>query len=70
LLDGPEPDQAVMFSPNGTGGTSTGQIATLGVAAAGTLPLTGFGLVALALLGLWLFTGGLALRLAPGGKRR
>jgi hypothetical protein len=70
LLDGPDPDQAYMFSPNGTGGTATGEVATLGVAAAGTLPYTGFGLVAVALLGLWLCSGGLALRLVPGGKRR
>jgi hypothetical protein len=70
LLDGPDPDQAYMFSPNGTGGTATGEIATLGVAAAGTLPYTGFGLVAVVLLGLWLCSGGLALRLVPGGRRR
>jgi hypothetical protein len=70
LLDGPDPDQAYMFSPNGTGGTATGEVATLGVAAAGTLPYTGLGLVAVALLGLWLCSGGLALRLVPGGKRR
>ena len=57
-------------SPNGTGGTATGEVATLGVAAAGTLPYTGFGLVAVALLGLWLCSSGLALRLVPGGKRR
>jgi len=70
LLDGPDPDQAYMFSPNGTGGTATGEFATLGVAAAGTLPYTGFRLVAVALLGLWLCAGGLALRLVPGGRRR
>jgi hypothetical protein len=70
LLDGPEPDQGFMFSPDGTGGTGTGEIATLGVSAAGTLPYTGFGLVAVVLLGLWLLLGGLALRLVPGGKRR
>ena len=70
LLDGPDPDQAYMFSPNGTGGTATGEIATLGVASAGTLPYTGFGLVAVVLLGLWLCSGGLALRLVPGGRRR
>ena len=44
--------------------------ATLSVAAAGTLPYTGLGLVAVALLGLWLFAGGLVLWLVPGGKRR
>jgi hypothetical protein len=70
LLDGPEPDQAFMFSPDGSGGTGAGEIATLGVAAAGTLPYTGFGVGAVALLGLWLLAVGLALRLVPGGKRR
>jgi hypothetical protein len=70
LLDGSDPGPAITFSPGGTGGTATGEIATLGVAAAGTLPYTGFGVVAVALLGLWLLSGGLALRLVPGGKRR
>ena len=46
-----------MFSPNGTGGTGTGEVATLDVAAAGPCPYTGFGLVAVALLGLWLMLG-------------
>ena len=70
LLDGSDPGPAITFSPDGTGGVATGEIATLGVAAAGTLPYTGFGVVAVALLGLWLLSGGLALRLVPGGKRR
>ena len=70
LRDGSDPDPAITFAPDGTGGAATGEIATLGVAAAGTLPYTGFGLLAVAVLGLWLFAGGLALRLVPGGKRR
>jgi hypothetical protein len=70
LRDGSDPGPAITFAPDGTGGTATGEIATLGVAAAGTLPYTGFGLVAVALLGLWLFASGLTLRLVPGGKRR
>jgi hypothetical protein len=70
LLDGADPDQAFLFSPDGEGGTGTAEIATLGVSAPGTLPFTGFGVIAIAVLGLWLFSGGLALRLVPGGKRR
>jgi hypothetical protein len=51
------------------GGTGAPAVKVLGVAAE-SLPLTGFGFAALAGLGLWLLSSGLALRLVPGGKRR
>ena len=53
-----------------TGATAAdGEVQTLGVQA-GSLPLTGFGVLVLFALGLWLLASGLALRLVPGGKRR
>ena len=51
------------------GAAGAGEVQTLGVQA-GSLPLTGFGVLVLFALGLWLLASGLALRLVPGGKRR
>jgi hypothetical protein len=70
LVDESDPDSAISFVADGTGGTGTAEFATLGVSAAGTLPLTGLSLATVAVLGLWLFASGLALRLVPGGRRR
>jgi hypothetical protein len=70
LLDGANPDPAIRFALGGIGGsTSTGAVQALGVSA-GSLPLTGFGVLATAAMGVWMFSTGLALRLVPGGKRR
>jgi hypothetical protein len=68
LLDRSDPDPAVALGPGG-GGLQAGEIQVLG-ASAESLPLTGFGIVAMAAVGLWLLASGLALRLVPGGKRR
>jgi hypothetical protein len=70
LLDGADPDPAIRFASGGIGDSSrAAEVHTLGVSAS-SLPLTGFGFVTSALLGMWLFSTGLALRLVPGGKRR
>ena len=70
LMDGADPDPAVMLGPPGSAaGGNAGQFAALGVSAA-SLPLTGSHPLALVAFGLWLVaTGALAMRLVPGGKR-
>jgi hypothetical protein len=70
LLDSSDPDPAIQFATGATAdGTAAGVVQTLGVSA-GSLPLTGFGLLATVAMGVWMFSTGLALRLVPGGKRR
>jgi hypothetical protein len=54
---------------SGGGGVETSMAGVLG-ASETKLPLTGLGSAAMAAMGLWLLSGGLALRLVPGGKRR
>ena len=70
LLDGADPDPQLRFASGGVGdATDAAGIQTVGLSG-DNLPLTGFGFAALAALGLWLLSSGLALRLVPGGKRR
>jgi hypothetical protein len=70
LLDGADPGPAIRFASGGIGDSSSAaEVHTLGVSAS-SLPLTGFGFMASALMGLGLFSTGLGLRLVPGGKRR
>lgn len=69
LRDGSDPGPAVRFISDAPGNATSGEVHALGVSAA-SLPYTGVALVATAALGLWLLSGGLALRLVPGGKRR
>jgi hypothetical protein len=70
LVDGSDPRPAVRFISGGASAASSPeQVQTLDVSAGG-LPLTGFGLLQMMAMGLWLLSTGLALRLVPGGRRR
>jgi hypothetical protein len=70
LMDGADPDPALMLgSSDDAAGENAGQFATLGVSAS-SLPLTGSDPLALLALGLWLLAAGAcAMRLVPGGRR-
>jgi hypothetical protein len=69
LVDGSDPDPAISFVPNGSGGNASGGAGVIDVAANG-LPVTGLGLVQAIALGIAMLASGLTFRLVPGGKRR
>jgi hypothetical protein len=70
LMDGSDPDPALMLgSSEDAAGGNGGQFATLGVSAS-SLPLTGSDPLGLLAFGLWLLAAGACtLRLVPGGRR-
>jgi hypothetical protein len=70
LLDGSDPDPALLaFVPDDGGSVASGEAGVLGVAAE-SLPVTGADIARMLALGLMMLSSGLALRLVPGGKRR